>query len=56
MRQEQIIPYETTIDVSSMSILDSDNGDIPVTEIIIIIVVIGIIGFLYKRMKSKKAN
>ena len=56
MRQEHIIPYETTIDVSGLSILDSDNGDMPVTEIIIIIVVIGIIGFLYKRMKSKKAN
>jgi len=56
MRQEHIMPYETTIDVSGLSILDSDNDDMPVTEIIIIIVVIGIIGFLYKRMKSKKAN
>ena len=59
MREEHILTYDTTIDVTGLSVLDSDNGDMPASEIIIIIVIIGIIGVLYKKGKlpilSKKS-
>ena len=59
MRAEHILSYDTTIDVTGLSLLDSDNGDMPVTEIITIIVIIGIVVALYKKGKlpiiSKKS-
>ena len=59
MREEHVLTYDTTIDVTGLSVLDSDNGDMPASEIIIIIVIIGIIGVLYKKGKlpilSKKS-
>ena len=60
MRKEHTLSYDATIDVIGSSILDNDNGDIPASEIIIIIVIIGIIGVLYKKGKlpilSKKSQ
>ena len=60
MRQEHIIPYETTIDVSGFSVLDSDNDDSPIGGIVVIIIIIGIIAILFKKgklpMMSKKSQ
>jgi hypothetical protein len=60
MRDEHIISYDTTIDVSGLSLLDADNDDMPVAEIITIIIIVGIIGVLYKKGKlpiiSKKSQ
>ena len=59
MRQKHSISYDTTIDVSAMSMLDSEEGDSPVSGIIAIIVIVGIIAILYKKGKlpmiSKKS-
>ena len=60
MRQEYSISYDTTVDVSALSILDNDEGDSPAGGIIAIIVIIGTLVFLYKKgklsMVSKKLN
>ena len=59
MREEHIISHDTTIDVSVLSILDNEEGESPVGGIIAIIVIIAIIGILYKKgklpMMSKKS-
>ncbi len=59
MRQEHSILYDTTIDVSTLSMLDSEEGDSPTSAIIAIIVIVGIIAILYKKGKlpmiSKKS-
>ena len=59
MRQKHSISYDTTNDVSAMSMLDSEEGDSPVSGIIAIIVIVGIIAILYKKGKlpmiSKKS-
>ena len=51
MREEHIISYDTTIDVSVLSMLDTEEGDSPIGGIIAIIIIIGIIGILYKKGK-----
>jgi len=60
MRQEHIIPYETTIDVSAFSVLDSDSDDSPLGGIVTIIIIVGIIAILYKKgrlpMISKRSE
>ena len=60
MREEHILSYDTTIDVARSSLLDSNNGDMPISEIITIIVIVGIVGVLYKKGKlpiiSKKSQ
>ena len=60
MREEHIISHDTTIDVSVLSILDNEEGESPVGGIIAIIVIIAIIGILYKKGKlpmiSKKSQ
>ncbi len=60
MRQEHSISYDTAIDVSALSILDNDESDSPIGGIIAIIVILGIIAYLYKKgrlpMISKKLN
>ena len=60
MREEHILSYDTTIDVTGLSLLDSDNDDMPVAEIITIIIIVGIVGVLYKKGKlpiiSKKSQ
>ncbi len=59
MRAEHIISYDTTIDVSVLSILDNEEGDSPMGGIIAIIIIIAIVGILYKKgklpMTSKKS-
>ena len=59
MREEHIISYDTTIDVSVLSMLDDEEGDSPVGGIIAIIIIIAIIWILYKQGKlpmiSKKS-
>ena len=59
MREEHIISHDTTIDVSVLSILDNEEGESPVGGIIAIIIIIAIIGILYKKGKlpmiSKKS-
>jgi len=51
MREEHVLTYDTTIDVTGSSLLDGDNNDMPVAEIITIIVIIGIVVALYKKGK-----
>ena len=59
MREEHIISFDTTIDVSVLSMLDNEEGDSPVGGIIAIIIIIAIVGILYKKGKlpmiSKKS-
>ena len=59
MREEHIISHDTTIDVSVLSILDNEEGDSPMGGIIAIIIIIAIVGILYKKGKlpmiSKKS-
>ncbi len=60
MREEHILSYDTTIDVSELSILENGDGDSSVGGIIAIIVIVGIIAFLFKKGKlpmiSKKSE
>jgi len=60
MREEHILSYDTTIDVSELSILETGDGDSSVGGIIAIIVIVGIIAFLFKKGKlpmiSKKSE
>ena len=60
MREEHIISHDTTIDVSVLSILDNEEGESPVGGIIAIIIIIAIVGILYKKGKlpmiSKKSQ
>jgi len=59
MRDEHIITYDTTIDVSVLSMLDNEEGESPFGGIIAIIIIIAIVGILYKKGKlpmiSKKS-
>jgi len=59
MRDEHSLSYDTTIDVSGISLLNSNDEESPVGSIIAIIIILGIIGFLYKKGKlpmiSKKS-
>ena len=59
MREEHILSYDTTIDVSTLSMLDTEEGDSPVGGIAAIIIIVAIITILYKKGKlpmiSKKS-
>ena len=59
MREEHILSYDTTIDVSALSMLDTEEGDSPMGAIAGIIIIIAIISILYKKGKlpmiSKKS-
>ena len=59
MRQEHILSYDTTIDVSALSMLDTEEGDSPMGAIAAIIIIVAIIAILYKKGKlpmiSKKS-
>jgi len=59
MREEYILSYDTTIDVSALSILDAEEGDSPMGAIAVIIIIGIIVGILYKKgklpMMSKKS-
>ena len=54
-----ILSYDTTIDVSALSILDTEEGDSPMGAIAGIIIIVAIIAILYKKGKlpmiSKKS-
>ncbi len=60
MREEHTLSYDTTIDVSTLTILDNEDGDSPMGGIAAIIVIGAIIGILYKKGKlpmiSKKSQ
>ena len=60
MRDEHILSYDTTIDVSGLSVIDTQDGDSSIGGIAAIIIIIGIIAFLYKKDKlpmiSKKSQ
>jgi len=60
MRDEYAISYDTTIDVSELFVLDTDDGDSSIGGIVTIIVIIGIIAYLFKKGKlpmiSKKSK
>ena len=51
MREEHILSYDTTIDVSTLSILDTEEGDSPMGAIAGIIIIGIIIAILYKKGK-----
>ena len=59
MREEHILSYDTTIDISALSMLDTEEGDSPMGAIAGIIIIIAIISILYKKGKlpmiSKKS-
>ena len=54
MREEYTLSYDTTIDVSTLSILDTEEREFPM-EVIPIVIIIGVvIGILYKKRKTIK--
>ncbi|NMI83802.1 MAG: hypothetical protein EX286_04110 [Candidatus Nitrosopelagicus brevis] len=60
MREEHILSYDTTIDVSTLSLLDTEEGDSPMGAIAAVVIIGAIIGILYKKgklpMMSKKSQ
>ena len=60
MREEHTLSYDTTIDVSTLSMLDNEEGDSPMGGIAAIIIIGIIIAILYKKGKlpmiSKKSQ
>jgi len=51
MRDEHVLSYDTTIDVSGLSVIDTQDGDSSIGGIAAIIIIIGIIALLYKKGK-----
>jgi len=60
MREEHTLSYDTTIDVSTLSMLDNEEGDSPMGVIAAIIIIGIIVAILYKKGKlpmiSKKSQ
>ena len=58
MRNDEMIIYDTQINVDASSLIDTSDSDSSAGGIVVIIIIIGIIVFLYKKgkipMKSKK--
>ena len=58
IRNDELITYDTTINVDGLSLIGTSDSDSPVGGIVAIIIIIGIIAFLYKKgkipMRSKK--
>jgi len=58
MRNDEMIIYDTRINVDASSLIDTSDSDSSAGWIVVIIIIIGIIVFLYKKgkipMKSKK--
>jgi hypothetical protein len=46
-----VLSYDTTIDVSGLSVIDTQDGDSSIGGIAAIIIIIGIIALLYKKGK-----
>ena len=51
IRNDEIITYDTTINVDGLSLMGTSDSDSPVGEIAAIIIIIGVIAFLYKKGK-----
>jgi hypothetical protein len=51
MRNEHTLSYDTTIDVSALSMLDTKEGDSSIGGIAAIIIIVAIIALLYKKGK-----
>ena len=51
MRNDKNITYDTTINVDGLSLIGANDGDSPAGGIVAIIIIIGIIAFLYKKGK-----
>jgi len=51
MRNDEILTYDTTINVDGLSLIGTSDSDSPVGGIAAIIIIIGIIAFLYKKGK-----
>ena len=51
LRNDKLIIYDTTINVDGLSLIGTTNSDSPVGGIVAIIIIIGIIAFLYKKGK-----
>ncbi len=56
MREEHTLSYDTTIDVSTLSILDTEEGDSPMGTIAGIIIIGIIVAILYKKGKLPMIN
>ena len=56
MREEHTLSYDTTIDVSTLSILDTEEGDSPMGAIAGIIIIGIIVAILYKKGKLPMMN
>ena len=56
IRNDESITYDTTINVDGLSLIGSSDSDIPMGEIVVIIIIIGIIAFLYKKGKIPVIN
>ena len=56
IRNDESIIYDTTINVDGLSLIGSSDSDIPMGEIVVIIIIIGIITFLYKKGKIPMIN
>ena len=54
MREEHSLSYDTTIDVSTLYILDTEEGDSPMRAIAAVIIIGAIIGILYKKGKLSR--
>jgi len=51
IRNDELITYDTTINVDGLSLIGNSDSDSPVGGIVAIIIIIGIIAFLYKKGK-----
>ena len=51
LRNDKLITYDTTINVDGLSLIGTTDSDSPVGGIVAIIIIIGIIAFLYKKGK-----
>ena len=51
IRNDELITYDTTINVDGLSLIGTSDSDSPVGGIVAIIIIIGIIAFLYKKGK-----
>ena len=49
MRNDEIITYDTTINVDGLSLIGTSDSDSPAGGIVAIIVIIGVIALLYKK-------
>ena len=51
IRNDELITYDTTINVDGLSLIGTSDSDSPVGGIVAVIIIVGIIAFLYKKGK-----